>query len=413
MISALHISRFYIKMYDYMDEKMAMLGKFFTARAGLPKPKKGTVADAKKVPKGHQKKWLTPLGVKVIDEAHRAPTPELPHQLLEDFYQLECEDGPEYCGSLSSAAMRALVDNADLKLQRVFIYGNGNDDFIDCDILENLHKHPCEEIHVRRASCSEKAAEYLAKCSSIKVISFDDCSIGGKSAKMLIDKLPHLEEFSVLSDSMFEKIAKAKAFKCYREFEDECLKPYLDYISANEDSIELADIGRCGKAVLDALTACPNLKSLSYTDAWEDDSSDTFLKPFLSNTDVQKRLEHISLRKCRVGSPTFKLLAKFSNLKWLNLNHVFIPTADLKKIIENNSAHIVDIDAAMNGKLKEGVLEAVAKCKKLNRIDLRMTGVTKVAVNRYKSEKKPNHGAILNKMYGDIRHPYHMDDYDF
>ena len=401
---------------DYMDNKMALLGHFFTARAGVPKPKKGTAADAKKVPKGQEKKWLTPLGVKVIDEAHRAPSPELPHQLLEDFFQLECEDGADYCGVLSNAQMRALVDNTDLKLQRVFIFGIGKDgDFIDCDILENLHKHPCEEVHVRRATCPKEAIGYLAKCTSIKVINFFDCQIDQNDAKTLIDKLPNLEEFSEMSTAMSKKAPKAKTFKCYEKHEGKDLKPYLDYIRENKDHIERADIGRCGKAVLDALAACPNLKSLSYNDTWEEDEGDAFLKPFLSNADVQKRLEHINLRKCRVGSPTFKLLVKFTNLKWLNLNYVFIPTADLKKIIEKNAAHIVDIDVAKNGLLKDGVLEAVAKCKKLNRIDLRMTKVTQVAVNRYKSEKKPNHGAILNKMYGDIRHPYNVDDpsYDY
>ena len=396
-----------------MHDKIAGLGEFFDARTGTPKPKKGTATDAKKVPKGHQKKWLTPFGVRIIDEAHRAPTPELPHQLLEDFYQLECEDGPEYCASLSSAEMRALVDNTELKLQRVFIYGIGKDgDFIDCDIFENLHKHPCEEIHVRRASCSKKAIGYLAKCTSLKVINFFDCSIDKNSVQTLISKLPKLQVFhtdDLLTLEMSQKIAKPKTFTYFTEYKGKDLKRYLDYINKNKETIECVEIGRCVKPMLDALATCPNLKSFQYNDRDGSNCKDSnkFLLPFLSNAQVRKRLEHVDMRDCLGHVPSFKLLGQFSNIKWLNLSSTMISVDSLNKIIEKNADHIIAVDVGKCPMLKEDVLEAVAKCKNLKRIDLRMTKVTKVAVNRYKSEKKPSYSAILHKMYGDVRHPYH------
>ena len=395
-------------------EKMAKLDDFFSARADTPKPKKGTETEARKVPKGHQKKWLTPFGVRIIDEAHRAPTPELPHELLEDFYQLECEDGPEYCDSLLGLEMRALVDDSTIQLQRVFIYGNGKgSDLIDCYMLRNLHKHPCEEIHVRHASCSKKSAEYISSCASLKVINFLNCEIDQNDIKTLIEKLPNLEVCRTEGLTTFEmstKIAKTKTFACHHEPKGKKLQPYLDYISSNSESIEFADIRRCGKPILKALTDCPNLKSFSFRDRGEYEDSDAFLKPFLSSTAVQKRLEHIDLHRCYINDPTYKLLGKFTNIKWLNLYYNEISTEDLLRIIENNSEHIVDVDVGTNSSIGDGVLDAVAKCKKLNRIDLRETGVTSVAVNLYKSEKRPNHEAILQKMYGDVRHHYYEDD---
>ena len=59
-----------------MHDKMAWLGEFFDARAGTPKPKKGTAADAKEAPKGHKKKWLT------LDlESERIAKHGIPHLL--------------------------------------------------------------------------------------------------------------------------------------------------------------------------------------------------------------------------------------------------------------------------------------------------------------------------------------------
>ena len=382
------------------------------------------------------KVWLTPLGIRVIDESYRAPDGNLPKALMEDFFQFDTEANSQETGPISHEEMKQLIDDERLRIERVFMYGSGCTlgDFIRCEIFENLHLHPCEELHVCRASVKKEHIPMILKCTSLRVLKFFDSLNPETEDFAVFKKLPNLE--GIRPDStpantdipkqmaVLRSLPNLKAFDLrakVENFTESQINAAVECIESRKNSIERAFVQCNSPKVFKALAECPNLKSFEYQIDYAD-NVDANLKAFLSHPNVQKNLEHFRLWDADVKRPVYDLLAKCESIRWLDLYKNFeLTSSSLKKMITKNAAHIVDVNVGKCPKVTADVLDTLAVCKAVKFFDVRASGVDSLKALRYKDgpsgayvpgkrKRNPNWRALLHHDFTDSREAYYDGD---
>ena len=341
-------------------------------------------------------KWLCPWGVECIDESHREPVRTLPDRAQ----HLCIATGYEYfdVDVLSGGDVKEAIDNKGHQFERVLLHY-----LDDLSCLENLHKHPCEELHmISCGALTEADVENIVRCESLCVIRTELTEIPEGLLRELAT-LPKLEIFEYdFEQTMEEQIKMLQLFPHGHFFN----------ISANitkkEDVSDIEGIIKARKNVirhaqfeipptydwLVALISCTNLQSLSIKDLRVDIQN---LGIFFSNLRVKQTLRYVDVSWSCVTKPIFNHLATFTNLRWIDVSNTDIEETDVVKILRSNALHIrYCYIQSTSINVSEALLHAIENCYFLEVLDARFSQIeNKGLLHSYKKSGRRNHQAIF------------------
>ena len=345
-------------------------------------------------------KWLCPWGVEYFDETHRDPIRDLPQRVLEIFLSLENDEDYYTQQLLTQKEVAYTIADESNHFDRVFLYQQEN---LDC--LENLYKHPCEELHVTYSSeLRRKDVENIVRCKTLRVLRIS-CAAIPISLRPMLAQLQHLEilhyeSFDLVSTQietlrLFPRLHNMEIAVTRDTFSPEHAIAVITLIQERKETLRHVKLSlEVPHEMLVALAACRNLQSFSLD---QPRMTDEDLHPFFSNRHVQKTLRNVDLSRVSIKEPTFAFLAEFKNLRTLDLSMTDVSYEEAAKILESNAATIRSVDFTACKKLYVGndLLSAIEKCAHLERVDVRNNfHINKFYVKQFKKEKRRNHQAV-------------------
>ena len=138
---------------------------------------------------GQRKKWLCPWGIEYVDETHRREVPDVPPHLRE-------WDSDDISTFLDLDEVKRLIDEERNQFDRVYLY-----EPMTFDWLNNLHKHPVEEIHVfykgipesMRNGIPHRAVRDITRCESLRVLEMN--AVIKNADRYLLKRLNNIQAF--------------------------------------------------------------------------------------------------------------------------------------------------------------------------------------------------------------------------
>ena len=343
--------------------------------------------------------WLCPWGFQDIDEMHRSASSDWPAVVTAKFLKLE--DG-SYRGTFLGqrfSELRLMQDD-QTQIDRVFLYEMSN---FDC--LDGLKRHGVEELHITYGGpLRKKDIEAIARCPTLRVVTMDSVQIK-KNIRKHLKLLKNLDVFfydveydagKQIEELRWFPRLKSLAAHSFREeeaFNEETTRQLIEIIKERKNTLENLDISGINitGGLYHALAACTNIRSLTIDNRSMNDDE---IANFLSIPSIQATLEYVSLFWSNAGAETCAALARFKRLKRLIIGVTGIYTDQLAGILRGCARTIRDVDAK-SCLIDEGILDAIAECVYLERIDLRGCNEIDIdAVEKYKRDRRPNYNAI-------------------
>ena len=338
--------------------------------------------------------WLSPWGFQDIDEMHRSASSDWPAVVTAKFLKLE--DG-SYKGTFRgqrSSELRRMQDD-QTQIDRVFLYEMSN---FDC--LDGLKRHGVEELHITYGGpLRNKGIEAIARCRTLRVVTMDSVQIK-KNIRKHLKLLTNLDVEYDAGKQIEElrwfpglKSLAAHSFRGEEAFNEETTRQLIEIIKERKNTLENLDISviNITRGLYHALAACNNIRSVTIDNR---SMADDEIANFLSIPSFQATLEYVSLFWSNAGAETCAALARFKRLKRLIIGVTGIYTDQLAGILRGCARTIRDVDAK-SCLIDEGILDAIAECVYLERIDLRGCNELDLdEVEQYKKDRFPNYSAI-------------------
>ena len=350
---------------------------------------------------GQRKKWLCPWGIEYVDETHRPELPNVPPHLREwDRY----DDTSKF---LDLNEVKRLIDDEHNQFERILL-----SDPMTFDWLNNLHKHPVEEIHVFYEGIPEsllkgiptRAVADIARCESLRVLEMENAVIKN-SDKWLLKRLENIEAFmggpipdhkitdQFLFYCSYGKLTYITFFKPWDDPDEEEYKTMAVAIRSRKYKLRHVELVMPPEDdLLAAIAECKNLRSFRLHSFAEVD--DSGFSRFLLHPNVQQNLRDIWLGYLDVGPRTFVLLSKMRNLRWINLSSTKLTGDELNKILRANKKSIRSVQVSSCPGLGPEIFEGISECTHLERVTLYENERVKEAAQEYIRAKRPNFGAI-------------------
>ena len=343
---------------------------------------------------GGQRKWLCPWGTQMYDETHREPICELPQHAIEMSIAMDTTDSRHPV--LTEDDVEAAIDDEAGSFERVFVK-----DLEGLWCLENLHRHPCEELHiVCCGQLDDTDIDNIVRCESLRVLRVEVTHIPHNLLRKLA-QLPNLQIFRCdRAATGADQLAMLRLFPqttildlaVNGERETEEMRELL---CARKDTLEHVYLSfEPSPSILLALLACEQLQGVTLAHLRVDSGR---FSAFFINQRVQQGLRYLDLSVACVTEPVCALLASFTNLRWLDISDTDISGKELCAILESNAAHIRHV-SAQGARFDEAddLLLAVEQCAQLEVIDMRYIANHDVRekILAYKKSKRRNHEAI-------------------
>ena len=345
-------------------------------------------------------KWLCPWGEQLMNEIHREPTHSYPERL---FYENHGIGGNDHV-MLCEKDFKALVDDERNQWERVFLC-----DPNWLDWLENLYKHPVEELHLLfngppskyQDGFPLKYHEYIVRCKALRVLTLENMDLPERFHAQFL-KLKNIEFFDGgISQSLssfpdfYKKLTSLRYCEIYNSWEgpdDVIYYALLEMVKARKNTLEHIELTEPPRAdYVEALANCPNLQTFILHDA---EMTDADMAPLLSHPIIQHQIRNFTLPHSSAGPETFALLGKFTNLRFLMLNGSDITDKEAARIILNNKFHMREVRLDDCKHIGKETLHAISQCAHLEWVSLCRDGKVKALIKQYIRERRPNYGAI-------------------
>ena len=347
--------------------------------------------------------WLCPWGLEYVDETHRTLSRELPAIVAEKFRKID----EEFFHGLPELPQRyydeILNHSRGLFVERVFL------DYVrrqHLDCLSGLKNHPVEELHIRHGGpLRKKDIEAIAQSRTLRVVTIEGTKIS-KGVRKHLKLLGHLDIlfYDVLSDPS-EQIKELRWFpnvKSMMAYSPVMQGPYF----YGETSAQLVQIIRERRHTLenfdillhiepdmaDALKACTKMRSFTLDSR---SMTDYEIAQFFGDERLQSTLENVSLVLSEAGPETCVALSSCKNLRKLNVSGTKMTSADLSRVLRGCAKAIREVEAKWCNNIDNDILDAIAGCTYLERIDLReCIDLEREALKQYIAHRRRNYVAI-------------------
>ena len=297
------------------------------------------------------KKWLCPWGVERVDETHRPELPTAPaHLRNSEFYE-----DKNWHWHLD--VVKSLIDDETHQFDRIFLC-----EPMSFEWLENLYKHPVEEIHILYDGIPKslndglplQAVSDIARCETLRVIECENIEIQQRHTHIMT-RMRNMEAFIGIANPdgiinqvhFYETLPNLTYIHFFSPWEvptDAEYEAMTDLIRARRDTLEHIEFVLPPRSkLLAALTHCPKLRSFRLQAFAPIVDSD--LKAFLSHPNIRQNIRDIWLGYTQIGAGTFALLAKMRNLRWINLSNTALTGDELNAILRANKEHIRSVHA--------------------------------------------------------------------
>ena len=348
-------------------------------------------------------KWLCPWGEQLYNEIHREPTQSYPMRMCDYYNDIEC-DGRIL---LAKKDFKALVDDVSNAWERVVVF-----DPPCLDWLENLHKHPVEELHIvyechtdyYAESDSEKVVECIVRCKSLRSLTLWNAEFPTHLHSKLL-KLKNIEHIvGTVSPHLschidiYKNLTSLRYlhnYNGYRGPDDRAYFQLLEIVKSRQNTLEHIELEEPPRAdYVDALVKCPKLQTFRMLES--NNMTDDDMAPFLSHPVTQRQIRDFWMSDSSAGPRTFALLAKFTNLRFLMLQRTNITGKEAAKIMINNKFHMREVSLSYCENVGPEILDAISQCAHLEWVDLSgpHTCTWKGGIAQYIRERRPNYGAI-------------------
>ena len=355
-------------------------------------------------------KWLCPWGIEYVDETHRPALHSVPQHLLAKMYSCATRD------VLSMRRVKNLIDKLDHRFERVLIEQPESFDW-----KANLHKHPVEELHIIYVRTPEryryglpyKAIAGIVSCQSLRVLEIENAVINEghmhflrqlKNLEVIIgagfarDRVPL--EIQVNAYDLFPKLTYVY-FVCsmMHVLTAEEIAAMVAFVTSRRETLRHIALFMPPSADLfAALAQCPNLRTFRL-DSYEA-LTDADLSDFLSHPHIRQNLQDISLATSTLRGDTFARLAAMPSLRWVNLSaNQGLTSETLNAILRANRANLRDVRVANCHYLGPQVLEGIAQCVFLDRVNLYNIRELQEAAAEYIRTERPNFGGMILSFY--------------
>ena len=299
---------------------------------------------------------------------------------------------------LTRNQVETAINDTKQQWERVFIT---IDSKLDC--LENLHKHPVEELIIEHSKrLRKKDILNICRCQTLKCLSIELAEIPEKLFS-LFAALKNLEKIQVnaYDDDVPRQIAFLRQFPrlhfltfhvFFRPMTSEEEAAIIEFIAERRESLRSFKWDKhFSTGMTSALVRCPNLTSFSIEVSREGQGD---LVGFLSHPGVQNRIRHLSIWNLDISEEHSLCLADFNNLRSVELVHNNVAEKAVVKMILQNKKHIHTIKLNQSKKITEDILPALAQCTSLQTVALVGTLVPFRAINDYILDMRPNWEAI-------------------
>ena len=351
---------------------------------------------------GQRKKWLCPWGIEYVDETHRPELPNVPPHLREwDRY----DDTSKF---LDLNEVKRLIDDERNQFERILL-----SEPMTFDWLNNLHKHPVEEIHIFYDGIEEslknglphRAIRDIARCESLRVLEITNAVIKN-SDRYLLERLKNIEAFmgAPIPDhrikdqfyfycGSFHTLRYITFFKPLSDPDEDEYEKITWMIRNRKNSLRHIELVVPPEETLyEAIIKIPHLRSFrlhTFAEVYDSD-----FVTLLSHPNVQQNLRDLYLAYLEVGARTFALIAKLRNLHCIDLSSTKLTGDELNKILRANKKHIRYVRVAECPGLGPEIFQEISECTYLERVTLYKNERIKEAAEEYIREKRPNFGAI-------------------
>ena len=368
-------------------------------------------------------KWLCNWGPEIIDEINRAPSTE-PGEFIEQKSRDIAIQERWNEESLPNDQVLALLQDTTQNWDRIIL------EAYDPRYFPYLHLHPCEEIRLdfEKEKLSQEDIQNIAKCQNLRVL---DLGIN-KFPFRSVQALRHLPDFNILNiDQFSHPMATIRTLKRFprlttlaihdaEDFSPEELPQILSFINDRRASARELFIlfTRGGSDVYRAFAKCTQVRSI-YLDEM-DTMEDNNVHVLFSSPLIQQSVRHVRMG-VNAGPRAFCLLAKFSNIRWLDICNTEITSAEVSAIVRANVHHLCTLVIFRCYSVDDAILEAIARCRSLHFVGLEETSVSPRAVEAYKASQRSNWQAIAYKErtylgeeseeYSDSDMEYQIDGY--
>ena len=339
-------------------------------------------------------KWLCEWGPETIDETNRSPSND-----PAEFVERKCRD----------LFLEKRIGRSDQKLpnDQILAFLQDSSQNWDRIILESydplfftyLHLHPCDELRLQfeGVKLTRDDIRNIAKCTNLRRIHFGLINVPSEFMQDL-QRLPDLEVLDCLyPETPMDNIRTLMRFPRLTNVE-------LPIIPENLSSNDLQNVvsyieGRRAYArqvlivfleqhdIYHALSQCTHLQSINIDGLDNPPENDVHL--LFSSPTIQQSVRHVRIG-ASVGSRALSLLAKCTNIRWLEFSRSEVTSAELSLIIRANAHHMSTLKLFACYNVDDMLLGAIAGCRSLHSIDLEETGVSAEVVEAYRASQLPS-----------------------
>ena len=342
--------------------------------------------------------WLCPWGKELVDETNRPPGFELPKEVRDKYFAIKRKEIMDE-NFLKRHEFIEILKEYDPLLDRILI----GDDY-DPKSFQLLRYHPFEELHTKFFyTLSLSDIENITRCTTLRNINIGCSKVSLKHIREF-QKLPHLEKLYYCHD--YEGTAPITRI---RDF------PNLTLIPIQQNGLRYADrqVRKIVRLLKDmhervhhlylawvpipeisiALGRCTGVKSIFLEAAQIVDYKD--VEKLFDSPNIHRSLQSIHINFTALGFEVYDLLSECTNLRWIHFQSDNEATEDdFIPIIKANKAHLIELNIVSCPHVYDEILEAIAICSGLKRVQLVHTGVSAEAVSKYREERRPNWQAI-------------------
>ena len=344
-------------------------------------------------------KWLCPWGGEYVAEFDRDEScyPQSIRTRIHhvgDIYDVHPAGLP-----LTQPTVQRAIEDTAARWERVVIVRHR----LEC--LENLHRHPCEELHILHSTMRFSDIQRIVKCQSLRVLTLQKTKVTNVMLQMLhalknlttlvvYNEKPHIPRYF----SKFSQFERLESIDVIDSDADRMLMPSevsdtVKFLEDRRDKLRSVNFHfPMEPAIAAALGKCTQLEVVNLSSP---ENNDYELEAFFASATAQRTVRVLRLAWTEITGYSCRYLAQFRNLRTLDFAFVkYLQTGYLAAILLRNAAHIEDVNVC-DCKISDEILEVVAQCRVLSQIDLRDTKVTRAAIEEYKRLKRPNHEAIV------------------
>ena len=344
-------------------------------------------------------KWLSPWGSEIVNEAQRLHSLDLPESISRNYDAIRLNEYHPDISTISTKAVHQAMGDAAEKWEKVFLFQQ-----TDLEYLANLHLHPCEELHLHQCVLRQADVRSILRCKAIRVLSLHNTQYP-RNFIAQIAQFKNVEALRISQKTALrhEEIAMLQHLPLLHSIElvdtnGTCADVHdiedalLQFILNRQPNLRVVHFSfPVDRYIIEALAKCANLHSVLLTSPHVGDEICALL---LSKQSIRENLTEINFSFTDIGSATFELLEKCTNIRRIDLSSTAVRTEHLQRLILKNAAHIREVLVVNCPLVSNDILHTLRECTDIHLIALEGTKVTAHAIERYTSNKKRHFEAI-------------------